>query len=68
MKQLKELNPDHADAIFSRGNAFQYSRLYEEAIEDYSAAISLRPEYAKVYSSLGEALRSMNRLEEALKS
>ena len=43
LTKVIELNPNHADAYYSRGAAKESLGKLEEAIQDYSKAIELNP-------------------------
>ncbi|MGD0021364.1 MAG: tetratricopeptide repeat protein [Smithellaceae bacterium] len=50
-----KLQPDFAEAYYSRGRAYHDLGQYQRAIEDYTKAISLKPDFAFAYSSRGSA-------------
>ena len=47
------------------GNALQEQGKLEEAIEAYSKALSIKPDYANAYNNMGIALEYQGKLEEA---
>jgi Tfp pilus assembly protein PilF len=48
-----ELNPNHADAYYKRGDAYDELGEYEKAIADYNKAIELDPNHALAYLNRG---------------
>ncbi|MBD3349207.1 MAG: tetratricopeptide repeat protein [Candidatus Eisenbacteria bacterium] len=57
---------EHAHTHYSIGLTLAWKGEYEEAIEQYRAAIELWPGYASAYDAMGRSLESVGRLEEAL--
>ena len=59
------------DNLFSkysrRGSQRLFARKYDEAIEEYSRAIELKPDYAPIYSIRGYAYRIKGDFEDAIK-
>ncbi len=47
------INPEYADAYYSRGNAYYDKESLEQAIADYSKAIEINPVYLKAYYNRG---------------
>ena len=45
----------NAEAYYNRGIAYGDKGEYDKAIEDYSKAIELNPEYAEAYNNRGNA-------------
>jgi predicted O-linked N-acetylglucosamine transferase (SPINDLY family) len=62
------LNPDYAEAISNRGNAFLELNRYDEALWNYERAITINPDNAEAYSNRGSALLELKRYEEAIES
>ena len=50
------------------GNALKEQGKLEEAIENYTKALSIKPDYAKAYNNMGNALKEQGRLEEAIEN
>jgi tetratricopeptide (TPR) repeat protein len=60
---------NHADlerVYLRRGNAFSELRRFQEAVDDYSAAIQLNPKVAGYYDNRQFAFKALGRLQEAL--
>ena len=55
------LNPKGTEAYINRGDHYKRRETYDMAIADYSEAIHLSPEYAKVYYSRAEAYYAIAR-------
>lgn len=55
---VKAPEPNCAEAYFCRGNTYYKSRMIDKAIEDFSKAIELKPDYSAAYNSRGNAYRS----------
>ena len=51
--------PRYALAYYCRGYVYDDMREYLKAIEDYSKAISLKPDYAKAYYNRAAAYKSL---------
>jgi predicted O-linked N-acetylglucosamine transferase (SPINDLY family) len=62
------VNPDFAEAHFSRGNALYALKRYQDAVESYERAIQQNPLYAEAYSNRGSALNALGQLQAALES
>ena len=62
-----EKNYDTTEGLFYQGNAKSFSGKYEEAIEYYSKAIALNPQFANAYNNRGNAKYSLGENEEAIK-
>ena len=58
--------PEEAAEAFNQGVQLGRLRRYEEAIEFYDKAISLKPDYVKAIFNKAVALQMLNRLEEAV--
>ena len=50
------------------GTVLQQQNKLEEAIEAYSKALSIKPDYAEAYYNMGIALQQQNKLEEAIEA
>ncbi len=60
------LDPTHAPAYNSRGNAYADLELYQRAIEDYNKAIYLRPDYIHAYINRSDAYYSLKQYQHAI--
>jgi tetratricopeptide (TPR) repeat protein len=60
--------PNHFDALHILGVIAYRSRSYERAVQLISKAISINPNVASVYVDRGNALKALNRVEDALVS
>ena len=59
-----------ASAYYNRGNAYYYKRNYDKAVEDYTEAIRLNPNYVDVYENRGSAYtaaKAINDYTEAIR-
>lgn len=61
------LQPDYADAHYSRGFAYYDLGQYQSAIKDYNKAIRLRPNDAIAYSNRGKAYAKLGHNQLAIK-
>ena len=50
------------------GNAFKEQGHYDDAIEAYKKATSIRPDVAEVHNNMGIILRDQGHLEEAIEA
>lgn len=57
--------PDSYYAHYMRGFYNKNLKRYEEALSDFTSAISIEPRYAGAYLDRGECLKALNRQEEA---
>lgn len=55
-----------AATYYNRGNAYREMENYDKAIEDFTSAISLNPNYTKAYSNRGAVYTALERYPEAL--
>jgi tetratricopeptide (TPR) repeat protein len=63
-----EREPKMAEIYFHRGNLYQdWNKQHEKAIQDYTSAIQLRPEYVAAYNKRAELYRLQNKHDEAMK-
>jgi tetratricopeptide (TPR) repeat protein len=62
------VQPDHAEALYNRGNTFKELKRFDEARASYDRAIAARPDYAEALNNRGVALQALGRLGEALAS
>ncbi len=51
---------------YDRGNGYRFKGLYDQAIGDYSQAITLRPDYANAYNNRGIAYEHKNQNDQAI--
>ena len=58
--------PDHAQAYAYRGQGLSELRRYDEAIEDFTVAIRLRPNDAQLRLDRGTAYQALQRFEPAI--
>ena len=61
------LDPKITSAWFNRANAYKFLERYEEAISDYSVAISLSPEYAGALRGRANCFAAMHKKDSAIK-
>ena len=61
------LQPDYADAYYSRGFAYNDLGQYQSAIKDYNKAIRLKPNDAIAYSNRGKAYAKLGHKQLAIK-
>ena len=61
-----ELNPEYAEAYYSRGSTYLKINEIPEAIQDFSKTIELNPEYAEAYYSRGKAYDTKGEIPEAI--
>jgi len=54
-----------ADAFYDSGKLYHIDGQHELAIQDYTEAIRLDPEYAKAYNNRGLTYQSLGQVEEA---
>jgi tetratricopeptide (TPR) repeat protein len=62
------LKPDYAEAYNNRGITFKDMGQFDDALADYSKAVSLKPNYIDALYNCGIALQQLNRLDEAIVS
>jgi tetratricopeptide (TPR) repeat protein len=65
LKKAIEQKPT-AEAHLSLGNILRDECRFDEALENYHAAIGIRPELAKAHRGIGNLMRDMHRPEESL--
>ena len=61
-----ELNPNHADAYYKRGDVYDEMGEYGKAIADYNKAIELDPNHALAYYNRGCAYGEIGEYEKAI--
>ncbi len=66
--QVEQNVPEEAAEAFNQGVQLGRLRRYDEAIEFYDKAISIKPDYAKAIFNKAVALQMLNRLEEAVQA
>ena len=64
--KLLAWDPENADALNDRGNAYSYSGRYADAIRDFDLLIRLRPDFALAYYNRGIALAWADQPEKAV--
>ena len=57
-----------ANDLLVEGKRLYDARKYEEAIASFDKAIEIKPKFADVWSSKGDALRRLKKYEEAVAS
>jgi tetratricopeptide (TPR) repeat protein len=63
---VQQIDDSHRDAYFNRALAYTARREYEEAIEDYDAAIALDGDYLEAFNNRGVVYTAMEEYEEAM--
>ncbi len=66
---LSKFKPDRAsttDAYYNRGLVYQNLEKYDEAIEDYTKAIHLDPDFALAYNNRGVVYHNLEKYDEAI--
>src|SRR5579864_3006069 len=53
-------------ALYDRGAAYQHQKKYAEAIADFGAVISMKPDYREAYGARGESNFELGNYEAAL--
>lgn len=66
-KGLK-LDPNNAQALYSRGSALYHLERYEEAFQDYDRAVQINPRHAYSWCYRGAALYYLKRYKQASRS
>jgi len=69
MDSLKRMQPFQQtipEAYFNRGNIYYNQGLYSLAIDDYSKAIELNPDYTKAYFNRGLAYKTTQQYQNGL--
>jgi len=68
------LQPDHAEAYYNRGVAYDNLGQYKAAIRDYNQAIRHKPDYAEaffnrgvIYNTIGQYQRAIDDFNEAIR-
>ncbi|MDD1413282.1 tetratricopeptide repeat protein [Dolichospermum sp. ST_con] len=65
--QVLQLKPNHADAYYYRGYAYDDIEYYDGAIEDYTQVIKIDPNYAHAYWNRGVARSDLGYKRSAIK-
>lgn len=65
LRRALEIKPT-AEAHLSLGNIFRDECRFEEALENYRAALRINPQMSKAHRGMGNLMRDMHRPEEAL--
>lgn len=63
--QAININPQYAEAYYSRGNARLELKDYQGAINDFNQAIKINPQYGDAYSSRGTARSALGDIQGA---
>ena len=63
------LKPNNPEGYFGRGRSYQYSKMFNRAIEDYDRTIALDNDHANglVYMKRGESLAGLGKYKDAIK-
>jgi len=67
-KQAIRINPDHANAHYNLGTAYDELGKYEDAIVSYKQALMINPDDASTHYNLGLAYYNLGKYEEAIES
>jgi tetratricopeptide (TPR) repeat protein len=62
------VQPNHADALSSRGNTLKELQRYEEAIASYDRALAAKPDHTGALNNRAVVLQILQRYDEALAS
>ena len=65
-KKCIAIKPDHADAYYLMGNAYQKPEQYLEAIAAYKKAIEIKPDYADAYFNMAITYYNSDKHQEAI--
>jgi hypothetical protein len=68
INQALEINPGHAEAHVSKGNALRKLGQFESALFSYDKAIELQPQHAESHFNRGIALKELGKYEQAISS
>jgi len=60
------LQPDSAEANYTRGSALKEQKRLAEALAAFDRAIALKPDYAEAHNSRGIVLANLDRFDEAI--
>lgn len=60
-----ELNPQYAEAYYSKGAMLYYDGQIEESIANFEKTLEFEPQDSRAYNNLGSAYGSMGKLEKA---
>ncbi len=60
------MNPAYTEAWNERGRCYQALQLHEDAMADYSKALSLNPQFAQAYNNIGTLYAAQGKLDKAL--
>jgi Flp pilus assembly protein TadD len=63
-----EIDPQKADAWYSKGNALKAQSKYDEAIKAYDKTIQLNPNYANAWYNKANTLKAQSKYDEAIKA
>ncbi|CAD8137817.1 unnamed protein product [Paramecium octaurelia] len=62
----EQLNFEEAERLFDEGKALRRSKNYQEAIERFNQALSLNPQYVRVWINKALVLSKLKRFQEAI--
>ena len=68
LTELRKTQPDNPFVWYALGYLHFALGNHEIAIEQYKQAITLKPDYAEAYSSMGDTLRQLERYREAIEA
>jgi tetratricopeptide (TPR) repeat protein len=68
LKSFLAADPGDAQARFLLGYEYNKGRCYEDAIEVLLRCVEISPDYAAAWKQLGDALRKLDRLDEAVEA
>jgi tetratricopeptide (TPR) repeat protein len=63
-----DIKPDHANALYSRGNTQKDLQQFEDALASYDLALAIKPDHAEALNNRGVILQDLGRLDEAAAS
>ncbi|MBD2040669.1 serine/threonine-protein kinase [Microcoleus sp. FACHB-672] len=65
---VNSIHSSNANDLYSRGNTLYNLKRYEEALESYTKAIKIKPDYAEAWKDKANALSSLKQQKEALEA
>lgn len=63
LNEAQQVHPNYKNAALIKGNAYYYLDQFENAIESYSRALTIAPDYKEASDNLAISLRSQARIE-----